>query len=128
MPAFGAAVIAPDRRSGALHRLRRAPEPARRQRAGADRRQGGADQAGICIGHGACKTACPTGAITLVFGTATRRRDPERVADFESNVRGIFIAGELGGMGLIANAIEQGGGDGSDCPSDGIGHATGWMW
>ena len=27
---------------------------------------------------------------------------------FESNVPGLYIAGELGGMGLIANAIEQG--------------------
>src|SRR5262249_24212306 len=27
---------------------------------------------------------------------------------FESNVSGIFIAGELGGMGLIRNALEQG--------------------
>jgi thioredoxin reductase/NAD-dependent dihydropyrimidine dehydrogenase PreA subunit len=62
-----------------------------------------------CIGHGACKTACPTGAITLVFGTATRGVEIPNVSPtFESNVRGIFIAGELGGMGLIANAIEQG--------------------
>src|SRR5262249_26248834 len=62
-----------------------------------------------CIGHGACKTACPTDAITLVFGTETRGLDIPNVGpDFQTNVPGIFIAGELGGMGLIRNAIEQG--------------------
>jgi thioredoxin reductase/NAD-dependent dihydropyrimidine dehydrogenase PreA subunit len=62
-----------------------------------------------CIGHGACKTACPTDAITLVFGTETRGVDiPMLSPAFETSVPGIFIAGELGGMGLIANAIEQG--------------------
>lgn len=62
-----------------------------------------------CIGHGACKTACPANAISLVFGTATRGVDIPYVSPgFETNVPGIFIAGELGGMGLIANAIEQG--------------------
>ncbi len=62
-----------------------------------------------CIGHGACKTACPTDAITLVFGTAERGIDlPVVGPDFQSNVPGIYIAGELGGMGLIRNAVEQG--------------------
>jgi thioredoxin reductase len=62
-----------------------------------------------CIGHGACKTACPMDAITLVFGTETRGVDiPVLSPAFETSVPGIFIAGELGGMGLIANAIEQG--------------------
>jgi thioredoxin reductase (NADPH) len=62
-----------------------------------------------CIGHGACKTACPTDGIKLVFGTATRGVDiPFVQPNFETNVPGIFIAGELGGMGLIRNAFEQG--------------------
>ena len=62
-----------------------------------------------CIGHGACREACPYGAITLVFGTEQRGVDiPHVRPDFQTNVPGIFIAGELGGMGLIRNAIEQG--------------------
>jgi thioredoxin reductase (NADPH) len=62
-----------------------------------------------CIGHGACKAACPTDAITLVFGTETRGVElPIVKPDFQTNVPGLFIAGELGGMGLIRNAIEQG--------------------
>jgi thioredoxin reductase/Pyruvate/2-oxoacid:ferredoxin oxidoreductase delta subunit len=62
-----------------------------------------------CIGHGACKEACPQHAITLVFGTEKRGVDiPDVGPDFQTNVPGIFIAGELGGMGLIRNAIEQG--------------------
>jgi thioredoxin reductase (NADPH) len=62
-----------------------------------------------CIGHGACREACPYDAITLVFGTEKRGVDIPHVSrDFQTNVPGIFIAGELGGMGLIRNAIEQG--------------------
>lgn len=62
-----------------------------------------------CIGHGACKKACPFDAITLVFGTSKRGVDIPFVSEnFETNIPGIFIAGELGGMGLIRNAIEQG--------------------
>ena len=62
-----------------------------------------------CIGHGACKVACPTNAIELVFGTAKRGVDiPIVKPNFETDAPNIFIAGELGGMGLIANAIDQG--------------------
>jgi thioredoxin reductase (NADPH) len=62
-----------------------------------------------CIGHGACLASCPADAITLVFGTERRGVDiPQVASNFETNVPGIFIAGELGGMGLIRNAIEQG--------------------
>ncbi len=65
--------------------------------------------AAACIGHGACRVACPVDAITLVFGTEKRGIDiPEVNPEFETNVRGIFIAGELGGMGLIRKAAEQG--------------------
>ncbi len=62
-----------------------------------------------CIGHGACLEACPVDAITLVFGTERRGVEiPHVKPNFETNVSGIFVAGELGGMGLIRNAIEQG--------------------
>jgi len=62
-----------------------------------------------CIGHGACKKVCPADAISLVFGTEKRGVDIPLIDDsFETNVKGIYIAGELGGMGLIRNAIEQG--------------------
>ncbi|MDD3321338.1 MAG: NAD(P)-binding domain-containing protein [Paludibacter sp.] len=62
-----------------------------------------------CIGHGACFRACPVEAISLWIGTEKRGVDlPHVSANFETNVRGIFIAGELGGMGLIRNAITQG--------------------
>lgn len=62
-----------------------------------------------CIGHGACHQACPVDAISLVFRTARRGVDiPFVKPNFETNIPGIFIAGELGGMGLIRNAVIQG--------------------
>lgn len=62
-----------------------------------------------CIGHGACFHACPTEAITLCIGTEERGVElPHVNPEFETNIPGIYIAGELGGMGLIKNAVEQG--------------------
>jgi thioredoxin reductase/Pyruvate/2-oxoacid:ferredoxin oxidoreductase delta subunit len=62
-----------------------------------------------CIGHGACAAACPVDGIELVFGTEKRGMDiPQVNPDFETNVKGIFIAGELGGMGLIRKTTLQG--------------------
>ncbi|MEI6889914.1 MAG: NAD(P)-binding domain-containing protein [Bacteroidales bacterium] len=62
-----------------------------------------------CVGHGACFHACPTEAITLCIGTEKRGVElPHVNYNFETNIQGIFIAGELGGMGLIKNAVEQG--------------------
>jgi len=80
-----------------------------------------------CIGHGACKTACPFDAIELVFGTEKRGVDiPQVNPDFQTNVPGIFIAGELGGMGLIRNAVRQGvEAVDSICKLDGVGKSNG---
>jgi thioredoxin reductase/NAD-dependent dihydropyrimidine dehydrogenase PreA subunit len=65
--------------------------------------------AGSCIGHGRCAAECPVDAIKLVFGTAERGVDlPEVDGAFESSRPGVYIVGELGGMGLIKNALTQG--------------------
>ena len=62
-----------------------------------------------CVGHGECEASCPFDAIQLVFGTKTRGMELPRVTThFETNVPGIYIVGELGGMGLIRNAVKQG--------------------
>lgn len=62
-----------------------------------------------CVGHGACFHACPVEAISLRIGTDTRGVDLPHVSpDYETNIKGIYIAGELGGMGLIKNSAEQG--------------------
>lgn len=66
-------------------------------------------QTSNCIGHGACFHACPVEAISLRIGTETRGVDlPHINQNFETNNKGIYIAGELGGMGLIKNSVEQG--------------------
>ena len=62
-----------------------------------------------CIGHSRCELECPVGAIKLVFGTSERGLDlPEVDEFFETNRGGVHIIGELGGMGLIKNAVRQG--------------------
>jgi thioredoxin reductase/Pyruvate/2-oxoacid:ferredoxin oxidoreductase delta subunit len=65
--------------------------------------------ASSCVGHGACFHACPVEAISLKIGTEKRGVDlPHVNQNFETNVSGMYIAGELGGMGLIKNSVEQG--------------------
>ena len=62
-----------------------------------------------CVGHGACEAACPVNAITLVYGTKTRGVELPRIdPNFQTNQPGVYVIGELGGMGLIRNAISQG--------------------
>lgn len=62
-----------------------------------------------CVGHGACFHACPVEAISLRIGTETRGVELPHVSQtFETNIKGVYIAGELGGMGLIKNSVEQG--------------------
>lgn len=66
-------------------------------------------EASNCVGHGACFHGCPVEAISLVIGTEKRGAElPHINENYESNIQGIFIAGELGGMGLIKNSVEQG--------------------
>jgi len=62
-----------------------------------------------CVGHALCVDACPVGAITLGFGKPTQGMEiPFYDEHLETNVPGLYIAGELGGIGLIRNAVKQG--------------------
>jgi thioredoxin reductase (NADPH) len=62
-----------------------------------------------CVGHGLCADACPVGAITLLMAPPGRSANLPVLSDgLETSVPGLFVAGELGGLGLIKNAILQG--------------------
>lgn len=62
-----------------------------------------------CVGHGCCESVCPVGALIVGLGDVTQRTDIPLLSDErETSVPGIFIAGELGGIGLIRHAVVQG--------------------
>jgi thioredoxin reductase len=62
-----------------------------------------------CTGHSKCAEVCPTSAITLAIGGVRQTvRVPLVREDFQTNVNGLYIVGEMGGMGLIKTAINEG--------------------
>ncbi len=62
-----------------------------------------------CIGHSLCAEVCPVGAITMVMASPSLAADlPYLTAEYETNVKNLFIVGELGGLALIKNAVNQG--------------------
>jgi thioredoxin reductase len=62
-----------------------------------------------CTSQAKCVAACPVGAIVMTTGAAVQRLEvPQLDAHFQSSVPGIYVVGELGGRGLIKNAINEG--------------------
>ena len=65
-----------------------------------------------CVGHALCADACPVEAITMLGSDPSMSADlPFLSGDHETNIPNLFIAGELGGLALIKNAVN----DGRDC-------------
>ncbi len=61
-----------------------------------------------CVGHALCADICPVQAITLGFGTPKQGMEIPYYDDrYQTNVDGLYVVGELGGVGLIRNAVAQ---------------------
>jgi len=64
---------------------------------------------GVCVGHGRCVEACPVGGILMTTGDAVQRVEVPGVdVNFQTSIEGLYIVGELGGRGLIKNAVNEG--------------------
>jgi len=62
-----------------------------------------------CVGHGDCVRSCPVSAIELVLGSPQRAIEvPVAGPTLETTVRGLYVAGEVNGVGLIHSAVAQG--------------------
>ncbi len=63
-----------------------------------------------CIGHSLCAEECPVGAIVMVTSSAgaVQSGQPILSPQYETSLDNLFIAGELGGLALIRNAVNQG--------------------
>lgn len=62
-----------------------------------------------CVGHGLCAVACPVEGISVGLGDLGARDDiPQHDEHLETNLPGVYVAGELSGYALIRNAVAQG--------------------
>ncbi len=62
-----------------------------------------------CVGHGQCAENCPVAGIEIGLGDVSQREDiPQLSSEYETNISGVYIIGELSGLALIKNAINHG--------------------
>jgi len=62
-----------------------------------------------CVGHALCEEACPVSAIEVGLGDLKSRHDVPLLDErLQTSVDGLWVAGELGGLSLVRNAVRQG--------------------